>query len=111
MKKPKILQVIVAGFLLLCTLWAATPKAFIHNLFDHSHTNSIILTGETSIQNSADQDCDFEKYNTPVYFTIFKFINHFIPVKPREEAYFSSPHQNYRSFDGLIDSQRAPPLA
>lgn len=110
MKQPKTVHILIAGLLLLCTLWAATPKAYVHSLLNHRHSNIVTPNGETSVQNE-DQDCDFDKYNTPVYFTIFKFINHFIPVKSKEEAFFMNPNNGYDSFKGSIDSSRAPPVA
>jgi len=109
--KPKVSHILIAGFLLICTLWAASPKAYIHNLFDHHHNSSTSIPGETSVQSDAEPDCDFDRYNTPVYFTIFKFINKFIPVKHKEEAYLSKPVRPYDSNAVGREPSRAPPLA
>ena len=108
--KGKITRVSVFSILMLSALWLVTPKVYIHKLLNHNH-ETVKTNGETSLQTEANPDCDFDKYDSPVYFTIFKFINNFIPIKPKQEAVLISPLQNYNSFIGDSGTSRAPPIA
>src|ERR1700741_5520066 len=84
MFKNKYIKILTSCFLVLLALWVATPKVYVHNLLNHNHDSTIKVDGDTNIQQkNADDDCDFEKYNTPSYFNVFKFLNNFIPSKPQ----------------------------
>jgi hypothetical protein len=108
--KSKIARISVTAILFLCTLWIVTPKVYIHKLLSHNH--SVIKTnGETSVQAESNPDCDFDKYDSPVYFTIFKFINNFIPIKPKQQSALIPPASDYSSFIQDSGSSRAPPIA
>ena len=80
MIKNKVTRISAFAILFLCTLWVATPQVYIHKLFNHNH-ELIKTNGETSVQAEANPDCDFDEYNSPVYFTIFKFINNSFVIK------------------------------
>src|SRR5205814_6836809 len=67
--KRNIIRFTITAFLLLCVLWMAVPKVYIHNALGHEHSTTK-NSGETGIQKESISDCDFDKYNTPVYFTI-----------------------------------------
>ncbi|HWY09769.1 MAG TPA: hypothetical protein VN026_00515 [Bacteroidia bacterium] len=108
--KGKIGRIGVFTILFVCALWIVTPKAYIHQLLNHNH-QTIKTNGETSVQTEANPDCDFDKYDSPVYFTIFKFINNFIPLKPKHEAVLITPAPHYSSFVGDSGASRAPPIA
>lgn len=108
--RSNIARISIFAVLLLCVLWVATPQVYIHKLFDHQH-ELVKTNGETSVQNEANADCEIDKYNTPLYFTIFKFINNFIPLKPKHEAVLVHPTTQYNSFIKELDSSRAPPIA
>lgn len=110
MIKSKVARTSVFAILFLCALWVATPQVYIHKLFNHTH-ELVKTNGETSVQTEANSDCDFDKYDSPVYFTIFKFINHFIPLKPKQEAVLIAPFSHYNSFVGDSGTSRAPPIA
>ncbi len=102
-------KIIISSLLILCALWVATPKVYIHNLLNHDHT-SVVNTTETSLQAESKDDCDFEKYDSPVYFTIFKFINSFIPSKPKEQSLLIKNPSYNNSFLDHPSSLRAPPV-
>ena len=108
--KGKIGRISLFTILFVCSLWIVTPKAYIHQLLNHNH-QTIKTNGETSVQTEANPDCDFDKYDSPVYFTIFKFINNFIPLKPKQEAVLIAPVSDYSSFIGDSGTSRAPPIA
>lgn len=110
MIRSKVARISVFAILFLCALWVATPQAYIHKLFNHTH-ELVKTNGETSVQTETNSDCDFDEYNSPVYFTIFKFINNFIPLKPEQEAVLISPNSDYNSFAGDSGASRAPPVA
>ena len=108
--KNKITRISVFSILFLSALWLVTPKVYIHKLLNHTH-QSIKTNGETSVQAEANSDCNFDKYDSPVYFTIFKFINNFISLKPKREAVLVAPTSDYNSFVGDSGASRAPPIA
>ncbi len=95
--------------MVLCALWVATPKVYIHNLLNHDHS-SINTSDETSVQTEAKDDCDFDKYDSPVYFTLFKFINSFIPSKPKEQSLLIRNPSYQNSYLDQSASLRAPPI-
>ncbi len=110
MMKTKITKITVLAVLFLSVLWVATPKVYIHQLFNHQH-ELLKTNGETSVQTETNADCDFEKYDAPIHFTIFKFINNFIPLKPKHEAVWIHYDGYYKSFIKDSDGSRAPPRA
>lgn len=110
MMKSKIAKITVLSVLFLSILWVATPKVYIHQLLNHNH-ELINTNGETSVQTETNTDCDFDKYDAPLYFTIFKFINNFVPLKPKHEAVLIRQPEFYKSYIKESDSSRAPPRA
>lgn len=108
--KSKIARISILSILFLTVFWVATPKVYIHKLLNHHH-ELIKTNGETSVQTEANEDCDFDKYDAPIYFTIFKFINNFIPLKPKHEAVLIHNSSFYNSFISDSGSSRAPPIA
>lgn len=111
MQRAKFIKTVISSFLVICVLWVATPKVYVHQLLNHKH-EVVKPTGETSVQEKANaEDCDFDKYDTPVYFSIFKLINNFIPLKSKEEAVLVKPSKDYNSFTGKNVPARAPPIA
>ena len=111
MQRARITKITLSAFLFLCILWIATPKVYVHQLLNHQH-NTVKLIGETSVETRANpEDCEFDKYDTPVYFSIFKLINNFIPLKPKQEAVLIKPVYEYNSFNGDNGPCRAPPIA
>jgi hypothetical protein len=107
--KSKIARLSVTAILFLCTLWIVTPKVYIHKLLNHNH-QVLNPKGETSVNTETNQDCDFDKYDSPVYFTIFKFINNFIPLKPKQQSALIPPASDYSSFTRDSGASRAPPV-
>lgn len=108
--KSKITRISVFSILMLSALWLVTPKVYIHKLLNHHH-ETVKTNGETSVQAEANSDCDFDKYDSPVYFTIFKFINNFIPLKPKQEAVLIKTSPDYNSYVSDSGTSRAPPIA
>jgi hypothetical protein len=106
----KISKIIISSLLLLCAIWVATPKVYIHNLLNHEHT-SVSNSIESTVQAEAKDDCDFDKYDSPVYFTIFKFINSFIPTKAKEQSLLIKDPSYNTTFSYGPTSLRAPPRA
>ncbi len=96
--------------MLLMALWIATPKVYIHELLNHEHSISV-LSNETSVKSqSADDDCDFEKYDKPIYFNIFKFLFSFIPVKSGNQETISNQADKLSAISYAISLLRAPPV-
>ena len=68
--------------------FVAVPKVYIHSLLGHIHNTIHSSTDITVTENSDTQDCNFEKFDTPVYYSVFKFILNFIPLKEAKETSF-----------------------
>lgn len=99
-------KILFSSFLLAVVLFAAVPKVYIHSLLGHTH-EAIERTSEgISFQNDQNtKDCDFEKFDTPVYYTVFKFILTFLPFKePREHSFL------YEQGDTTSNKYTTPPL-
>lgn len=110
MLKNKYIKIITSTFLLLMALWVATPKVYVHNLLNHNHNVSIDVNGESKLQQKNSDDCDFEKYNTPSYFNVFKFLNSFVPDKPQSSVDCKVNNFSLASVSNAIYLLRAPPL-
>lgn len=97
--------------LLAVVLFAAVPKVYIHALLGHEHTSVQNTTDVTVNELEGTKDCDFEKFDTPVYYTVFKFILNFLPLKGTKQTSFlyhqhSIPQHHYNT--SLL---RGPPIA
>jgi hypothetical protein len=93
----------------MMALWVATPKVYVHNLLNHNHDTSIEVDGETKLQEKSTDDCNFEKYNTPSHFNVFKFLNSFIPSKPQSIIRTQKTSTNFAVKSNAIYLLRAPP--
>src|SRR5687767_14372045 len=83
MLRSKKIKLFVSSLFVLLAVWVATPKVYIHALLGHQHAAYSIST-ETRVKSQDQSDnCEFDKYNKPAYFSIFKFISNFIPLKPQ----------------------------
>lgn len=80
MLRKKSLRITLSSLLLLLAAWVATPKVYIHELLHHDH-HALDISKETQLQSPASDDCDFHKYDKPVYFNIFKFIGNLVPSR------------------------------
>lgn len=85
MFRGKFIKLIVAGTLVLLSLWVATPKVYVHILLRYDHTISNDEAG-TNVKSESNDACDFEKYDKPAYFNIFKFISGFIPSRQQHSS-------------------------
>ncbi|HEY1038266.1 MAG TPA: hypothetical protein VGF30_02625 [Bacteroidia bacterium] len=109
----KKIRSILSFLLLAVVLFTALPKVYLHKLMGHTHINELNFSNDGSTQFSSDnntQNCELEKFETPVYFTIFKFILNCTPFRHNAE----SVSDNYieRSVDTQKISQpslRGPP--
>jgi hypothetical protein len=93
---------------MLLAIWVATPKVFIHALFHHNHS-STLNKGETTVKQQPSADCEFEKYNKPVYFSLFKFICSFIPQRPASAITLQEMRLNFSQLSYVISFLRGPP--
>ena len=110
MFKNKYIKLSVSCFLVLMALWVATPKVYIHELLHHNHTD-VSISSETKVKSqSADDDCDFDKYNKPSYFSIFKFINSFIPSKAKNSSKIVEKILNFSNISYAVSLLRGPPV-
>ena len=74
MLKPKV-KILISSFLLAVVMFVAVPKSYIHSLLGHKHNVNHTLTSEITVsENDETQDCNIQKFDTPVYYTVFKFI-------------------------------------
>jgi hypothetical protein len=110
MLKNKFIKVTVSVFLLLMALWVATPKVYIHELLHHNHT-TLQIGNEPQVQSQSADDCDFNEYNKPVYFNLFKFISSFIPLKPQNTLQHVEKAISLSNISYAISLLRGPPVS
>lgn len=109
MLRNKYIKISVSALLILIALWVATPKVYIHDLLNHDHSG-ISAGTETNVKSTSTDDCDFEKYNKPVYFNLFKFINSFIPQRQPESISVPGLQLNFTGLSYAISFLRGPPF-
>ncbi|MBL7933471.1 MAG: hypothetical protein JNL60_16310 [Bacteroidia bacterium] len=109
MSGNKYKKILVSSLLLILALWIATPKVFIHNLMGHDHSG-VELSKETKVKSQSNDDCDFEKYNKPVYFSLFKFICSFIPSKSKTSSKIAEKAIQLSGISYAISLFRGPPV-
>jgi hypothetical protein len=99
-------KILFSSFLLAVVLFAALPKVYIHSLLGHTHEAIESTASGLSFHNDQNtKDCNFEKFDTPVYYTVFRFILTFLPVQePREHSFL------YEQKDTSSNKHATPPL-
>lgn len=108
--KTKI-KIFLSLSLLAVVLFAAVPKVYIHNLLGHHH-GVIQSTNEDTVNELENtQDCNFEKFDTPVYYSVFKFILNFLPLKQTKETAFIYKQEFIQILQYHISPLRGPPIA
>jgi hypothetical protein len=108
--RSRLIKVLCSSILVVLALWIATPKIYIHSLLNHDHS-AITTGGETQIKQQSPDDCDFEKYNKPAYFNIFRFISSFLPVKPQHSMRLDLQQLFLSDISAAISLLRAPPVS
>ncbi|MDF2448031.1 MAG: hypothetical protein K0R26_535 [Bacteroidota bacterium] len=82
------LKIFFTLILLTVIIFAAVPKVYFHSLSGHVH-HLIHTSSDFSLEESfGTRDCNFEKFDTPVYYTVFKFILNFLPLKNSKQTSF-----------------------
>ncbi len=105
-------KIFFSSLLLAVVLFAAIPKIYVHSLLGHTHSVIHSVSEVISVsEEDGSKDCNFEKFDTPVYYTVFKFILNFLPIKETRQSTFyyhqkSIPQQHYNT--SLL---RGPPIA
>lgn len=109
----KKIHVIMSCILLAVVLFTALPKVYIHKLMGHNHMfeqSSANGNEDTFNKDNRTQNCDLEKFETPVYFTVFKFILDCSPFKQSgERISFSFYQEAISNFALTLSFLRGPP--
>lgn len=93
-------------------LFAAVPKVYIHNLLGHTHDAIDSVTSAFSFNDDQNtKDCNFEKFDTPVYYTVFKFILNFLPIKEQRQQSFFYKQEAPTPLQYNNSPLRGPPMA
>jgi hypothetical protein len=82
MLRSKKIKLFVSSLFVLLAVWVATPKVYLHALLGQQPPAYNISTDTRLKSQDQPDDGEFDKYNKPAYFSIFKFISNFIPIKP-----------------------------
>ena len=104
-------KIICSVALLAVVLFASVPKVYIHSLLGHIHNTLHSSSDDTVSENGDTQDCNFEKYDTPVYYSVFKFILNFLPLKKAKETSFYFNELSVPKFQYNTSLLRGPPIA
>ena len=109
--KSKI-KILISSLLLVVVMFVALPKSYIHSLLGHKHNvNHTSTTVITVSGNDETQDCNFKKFDTPVYYTVFKFILNFLPINTSKETAFIFNQKQIPNSFYSISFLRGPPIA
>jgi hypothetical protein len=106
--RNKYIRSVISCFLVLMAIWVCVPKVYIHELLDHDHSVTLNST-ETQVTAENAAECEFEKFNKPAYFSIFKFISSFIPARPPHAAPERRRTFIFSAFSHAVNLLRAPP--
>ena len=104
-------KIICSVALLAVVLFASVPKVYVHALLGHVHNTLHSTSNDAFSENSDTQDCNFEKFDTPVYYTVFKFILNFLPLKETKQTSFYYHKSVVPQVDFNISLVRGPPIA
>ncbi len=69
----KTIKIFSSVFLLAIVIIASVPKIYVHSLLGHNHHQTHSSKGLDFSENHETQDCSFEKFDTPVTYTIHNF--------------------------------------
>lgn len=98
--------------LLAVVLFAAIPKVYIHSLLGHTHNVMHSISNAITVsEQEGTQDCNFEKFDAPVYYTVFKFILNFLPLKETKQTSFFYKQESVQRTQHYISHLRGPPIA
>lgn len=76
-------KIIVSLVLVLLIIWVITPQ--LHFRGAKSITpKADVVTNNTTMQPQGEDE--FDKYEKPAYFSLFRFISGFLPVKSKKEV-------------------------
>jgi len=81
--KNKNIKRLIAISLVVFALWVTIPKRFVYTFLNSNTKSSISVSKETNTETKNTGDYTIEKYNTPSYFNLFKFLTSFMPSKPQ----------------------------
>lgn len=111
----KGIKITLSFFLLAVILFAAVPKVYVHSTLGHHHnTQKKSLENDSFFHFSEDdetQDCNFEKFDTPVYYTVFKFILNIIPIRDVKQTSFVDYDSFIPTPINFVNPLRGPPIA
>lgn len=97
--------------MLAVVVFAAVPKVYVHSLLGHTHEQSVVKDGISFTEDKNTQDCNFEKFDTPVYYTVFKFILNFLPLKEAKPTSFIEKPTRVQQPHFNTSPLRGPPRA
>ncbi|MFL5752445.1 MAG: hypothetical protein ACJ76F_03485 [Bacteroidia bacterium] len=110
----KKLRIVISVIMLAAIGFTAVPKVYFHKLMGHTHISAptdVMSNGNVELKdNKNTQDCDIDKFETPVYFTIFKFILNCNPFKSSAKISDNYQEKSPSSRKIIVSQLRAPPL-
>ena len=105
-------KIFFSSLLLAVVLFAAVPKIYIHSLLGHTHSVIHSVSDVITVsEEEGTQDCNFEKFDTPVYYTVFKFILNFLPIKEAKQTSFYYHQKTIPQHQYNTSPLRGPPVA
>lgn len=106
------LKIFISFTLLAVILFAAVPKVYVHSLLGHKHSSETSASNKdvTVSEDNETRDCNFEKFDTPVYYTVFKFILNFLPLKETKQTSFFYKQESLPKLQNNSSLLRGPPM-
>lgn len=105
-------KIFFSVLLLAVVIFAAVPKVYIHSLLGHTHISVKSDLSEDSFNEEENtKDCNFEKFDAQVYYTVFKVILNFLPIKEAKQTSFFYNKTSIQKEYYYISPLRGPPIA
>lgn len=95
--------------LLAVVIFAAVPKVYVHHLLGHHHELVHLSLNDELTQSDNTQNCNFEKFDTTVLYTEFKFILALLELKEPVQRIFFYQNKFIPKLHYFTSPLRGPP--
>ncbi|MDI9342084.1 MAG: hypothetical protein QM534_16040 [Sediminibacterium sp.] len=96
-------------FISVATLVLSVPKTYVHALLGHHHELSSVNSDKVQLSEHRNADCDFDTFNTPVFFDVIEFNGEVKEQYPQNNESFNQYHYLYSNPHFIATALRGPP--
>jgi hypothetical protein len=98
-------KILFSVSLLAVVLYTTVPKVYFYTFFGYTDTSINTVSNTIFVEEKeVTEDCNFEKFDTPVYYSVFKFILNFLPLKDAKHTsfYYQKTSPNFQHTPSLL---------